>query len=399
MNPVFAGAFAMPCAGAARYLLNEDGWRAMAAAPGLRFVAMWADEAAVIALMRDDAGALKMGTIAVEHGFFPGLSPWHPEAAAFERMIRDLWGYNPVGGIDGRPLLDFGHWRLAHPLGRPTAPFAAPEPATSGLAHKGTLALMRGKTPRVAARFAARVDGGATVAHSIAFARAAEAAARAPAPPRAGQLRDMMARLEAVGGALECIGRVAAAAGAVVLAGRIAVLREAVARTASAAFGHRLMMDCVVPGGVVVDVATDGAGAMLWLGRSMREAGLPALVDASLARRLRDLPQVAARLESALAIVATGLDELGVLIEGLVEGAVIQASLPMAGEGIGTIEGPSGQILHWLRLEGGQIGGAFMLDPGWVLAPACATEAAATPAADRPLVLAAHGVLASGMEL
>ena len=35
---------------------------------------------------------------------------------------------------------------------------------------------MRGKSPRAAARFAARLAGEATVAHSIAFARATEAA-------------------------------------------------------------------------------------------------------------------------------------------------------------------------------------------------------------------------------
>jgi hypothetical protein len=399
MNPVFAGAFALPCAGAARYLLNEDGWRAMAAAQDLRFIAMWADEASVIALMRDGAGGRVMGTVAVEHGFFPGLSPWRAEAAVFERMIRDLWGYNPVGGTDGRPLFDFGQWRLANPLGRPIAPFAAPEPATSGFAHKGTLALMRGKAPRVAARFAARVDGAATVAHGIAFARAAEAAARVPAPPRAERLRQVMARLEAIGGALDSIARLAAAAAAVVLEGQALVLREAVARTAASAFGHRLMMDCVVPGGVVVDASADAPGALLWLRRSVTEAGLPDLVAASLGPRLRDMPLVAARADAACAAIAAGLDDLGVLIEGLAEGPVIQANLAMAGEGIGVAEGPLGEILYWLRLEGGQIGGAFVLDPAWALAPACAAEAGAAAAEDRALVLASYGILASGMEL
>ncbi len=399
MSDPFAGAFAMPCAGAARYLLNDEGWRAMAAAPGLRFVAMWADESAVIALLRDAAGAKLMATVAVEQGFFPGVSPWRPEAAEFERMIRDLWGYNAVGGIDGRPLLDFGQWRLAHPLGRPVAPFAAPEPATSGFAHKGTLALMRGKPPRVAARFAARVDGGATVAHSIAFARAAEAAGRSRVPPRAEQLREMMMRLEAVGGALECIGRVAVAAEAALLGGRVAVLREAVARTAAAAFGHRLMMDAVVPGGVVADLLADGPGALLWLRRSVAAADLPALLEASLGRRLRDLPAVGARMALALETVAAGLEGLGMLVEQLEDGPVIQAAMAVAGEGIGEATGPSGDILHWLRLEGGQIAGVFMLDPGWVQAGAAAAEAAAADASDAEIVLAAHGILASGMEL
>ena len=34
--------------------------------------------------------------------------------------------------------------------------------------------------------------------------------------------------------------------------------REMVLRACAAAFGHRLMMDCVVPGGVAVDIDTGG---------------------------------------------------------------------------------------------------------------------------------------------
>ena len=399
MNEVFAGAFAIPCAGAARYLLDEAGWRAMAATPALRFVAMWADESAVVALLRDPAGALAMATVAVEQGFFPGLSPWRPVAAVFERLIRDLWGYNAVGGTDGRPLFDYGHWRLAHPLGRPTPPFAAPEPAISGFAHKGTLALMRGKTARVAARFAARVDGRATVAHAIAYANAVEAASRTPAPARAERLRDIMRRLEIAGGALDRVGRIAEAAGAPVLHARADVLREAVARAAGAAFGHRLMMDCVVPGGVVVDVSADGAGIFDGLRRSVRESALSALVADSLGGRLRDLPLVAARLAACVADLESFVQELGARLEALPQGAVMQASLVMAGEGIGMAEGPAGGILHWLRLEGGQIGGAFILDPAWVTTEACDAEAAAVAPEDRAIVRASHGVLPSGMDL
>ncbi len=399
MNQVFAGAFAIPCAGAARYLLDEAGWRAVAAEPALRFVAMWADENAVIALLRDTAGALAMATVAVEQGFFPGLSPWRPEAALFERMIRDLWGYNAVGGTDGRPLFDYGHWRLAHPLGRPTPPFAAPEPTISGFAHKGTLALMRGKTARVAARFAARVDGRATVAHAIAYAHAAEAASRTPAPARAERLRGIMGTLEIVGGALDRIGQIAEAAGAPVLQGQADGLREAVARAAGAAFGHRLMMDCVVPGGVVVDVSADGPGALDRLRRCIRDADMPALAEASLGGRLRDLPLVAARVGQCVAQVDSGIQGFGARLETLPQGAVMQASLVMAGEGIGVADGPSGGILHWLRLEGGQIAGAFILDPAWSATEACEAEVAAAAPEDRAIVRASHGVLASGMDL
>ena len=82
-----------------------------------------------------------------------------------------------------------------------------------GYAHKGTLGLLRGKSPRAAARFAARISGDAAVAHSIAFARAAEAAAATEAPPRADALRAVMAELERIANHFADFSTVAEAAG------------------------------------------------------------------------------------------------------------------------------------------------------------------------------------------
>ncbi len=110
-------------------------------------------------------------------------------------MIHDLWGHVAEGSRDDRSWLDHGRWPLAHPLSpRPGLPGGAVEPpefatvdepgamqlplgpihgvigepahlrltvrgeqvlraeARLGYAHKGTLALMRGKSPRTAAR-------------------------------------------------------------------------------------------------------------------------------------------------------------------------------------------------------------------------------------------------------
>ena len=135
----------------------------------------------------------------VEDGGYPALSPARPAAAWFERMVHDLWGHTAIGGTDQRPWLDHGHWPISAPLalrpgppGRSEAPeFLFPaeldqlplgpvrggiEPAAHlrlgirgetivrlearlGYTHKGTLTLMRGKSPRAAARFAARLAG------------------------------------------------------------------------------------------------------------------------------------------------------------------------------------------------------------------------------------------------
>ena len=40
------------------------------------------------------------------------------------------------------------------------------------------------------------------------------------------------------------------------------ILRERVLRAADASFGHRLMMDRILPGGVAVDLAPEGAGQL-----------------------------------------------------------------------------------------------------------------------------------------
>ncbi len=397
---MIGGAGSVPCGEGQRFLLEAEGWREMAASVDLPLRAMWGDEGTVIALLADAAGSDVLVSVAVEAGFYPALSPFRPEAAGFERMIRDLWGFSAVGGIDARPLLDFGHWKVTQPMARPAAPYAPPEPPQSGVAHKGTLALLRGKSPRAAARFAARVDGAATVAHSIAFARAAEAASGgAPIHARARGLREIMATVERMAAAVETIWRVAEAAGAGVLAGRCALLRAAVARAAGAAFGHRLMMDVVVPGGVSLDIAEGGGPALLRLRRDWADSLVPALAAEQLAVRLRDLPVVAERVDSALDTIATGLAALGTALDALPEGGIMRAIAMAEGEGIGRTAGPSGEVVHWLRLESGQIAGGFILDPAWTEGPACAAARLAVAEADRALVDAAFGVLASGMEL
>ncbi len=212
---------------------TPDQWRALADAPGLELLALWADPTQVFALFHDPEGARFLpASVTVAKAGYAALSPHRPAAAWFERMVHDLWGHTAIGGTDTRPWLDHGRWGQAAPLATrpgalavtPAAPDFLPvaaeeyhqialgpvfggigEPAhfrlsaegeavlrletRLGYAHKGTLGLMRGKSPRAAARFAARISGDAAVAHAIAFARAAEAAAGTEAPPRAHALR------------------------------------------------------------------------------------------------------------------------------------------------------------------------------------------------------------------
>ena len=123
-----------------------------------------------------------------------------------------------------------------------------------GYVHKGIEHLLHGATLEQAARLAGRVSGDSTVAYRLAFARAVEAALGIDPPPRAVWLRG------ADGGAgtdrqpsrrfrRDLQRRVVQHH-----AGALRVLRERVLRAAAACFGHRLMMDRIVPGGVTVDL-------------------------------------------------------------------------------------------------------------------------------------------------
>ncbi|MCX7384971.1 MAG: hypothetical protein NT133_26930 [Alphaproteobacteria bacterium] len=385
------------CPPTARYHLDPVLWRDVAAAAELVPLALWADGGNVVALLRGAAPILC--SVAVEQGFYPALSPFHPTAAPFERMVRDLWGYVAVGGTDPRPLLDFGHWPVTAPLGRPAAPFGTQEPPDSGRAHRGILALLRGKSPRAAARFAARAAGEATVAQAIAFARAAEAASGGIIPSRAEGLRDLMAGLEHLAGGLARLAAIATAAEAGLLAAACARHREAVARAAGVAFGHRLMMDAVVPGGVAADIEVPGPDALIRLARDLPRRDLADLAYASLATRLAALPDVAAACDAALSEILTQAEMIVPRLDVLMPGPTQFALDPATGEALGTAEGPDGAIRHWLRLEDGQIAGAFLCDPGWLRRPAAEAAMARAAPADRALIAAALGTAAAGMEL
>ena len=487
-----------PCRPWPRHVLDPPQWRAMAAAlaeaPAVELVALWADPQLVHALLRDRAGAAVLPvSVPVESGFYPALSRARPAAAWFERMIRDLWGHHAEDGLDGRPWLDHGAWALHAPLsarpvavaGQPEPPeFAAPDgvsqyriplgPVLSGIgepaqlrltvagervvrlearlgyAHKGTLALLRGKSPRAAARFAARLAGDATVAHGIAFARAAEAATAAEPPARAVALRAAMAELERIGCHLSDLAAIAEAVGFAPPGATLSRLREDVARAADAAFGHRLMMDCVLPGGVAGDLAADGADRLHALARQVAEAlpDLRALFAAgTIAERLAGCAVLRPALAEALAVggvvgrasgrtadlrrdiaeppydghrfdlpataatgdvaarVALRVAELGqsaALLQAVLltlPSGPLRVDLPPAtGEGIGWAEGARGDLWHWLRLEGGQIVAAFARDPGWTLWPALEAAAAGVAVADVPLLVASFGATVSGMD-
>ena len=483
-----------------RHLLSPEGWRGMAdalgAEPGLSLLALWADAACVHALFEDDAPLL--ASVPVEAGLYAALSPHRPAAAWFERAVQDLWGHAAAGGADLRPWLDHGRWPVLHPMSPRPVPYAMPhagppdpaeflpaegddlhlipvgpihagiiEPghfrftasgetvvrleARLGYAHKGTLALMRGKPAGEAARLAARLSGDSTVAHGVAFARAVEAALDLDVPPRAHALRGVMAELERVANHL---GDVAAILNDTAFAlgyARFGQHREAMLRAAEAAFGHRLMMDRVVPGGVAADVAPGGADAILGAldamlaelpelirlidgsaslaarlmgtgvvapalaarlapggyvgrasgqGRDARVApGYPPYVGLDVAAPVRTEGDVDARVRVRLAEVRASVGLLCALLGALPPGPHAAAVPGGGGEGVGVAEGFRGDVWHWVRLEGGAVAACFAADPSWRQWPLVEAAALGNIVADFPLINKSLNCSYSGVDL
>jgi Ni,Fe-hydrogenase III large subunit len=252
-------------------------------------------------------------------GIYPSVGARHAPAIRLERAIRSLFGLQANGSPDTRPWLDLGFWNIEHPLGGATpASEAGPyaflptdgeglhqipvgpvhagiiEPGhfrftangehvvrleqRLGYVHKGIESLMRGKTLEDAARLAGRTSGDSTVAYAYAFALAAEAALQAQAPPRAAYLRALMAELERLANHFGDIGAICNDASFTLMHAQCGILRERVLRAAQACFGHRLMMDAIVPGGVARDIAPDGSPTVRVLLAEIRRV-FPALIE------------------------------------------------------------------------------------------------------------------------
>jgi Ni,Fe-hydrogenase III large subunit len=494
---ILARATEAPCRPWPRRVLAPEAWGALGAAlavqPEVALLALWADTAQVHALLRDGDAFLPV-SVPVERGLYHALSPARPAAAWFERMVFDLWGHTAANARDTRPWLDHGRWGATHPMApRPTPAGGTPEPpeflaaegldlnqipvgpihagiieaghfrftcagetvvrleARLGYNHKGTLLLLRGKTPRAAARFAARLSGDATVAHGIAFARAVEAALGVTPPPRAVALRAVMGELERLANHVGDIGAIANDAGFAFLPARLGWHRESLLRAANTAFGHRLMMDCVVPGGVTADIAPKGAetiaGALALLQRELPDLlrvydDYSSLVDrmvgtgsvsAALARAfaaggfvgracgrdadVRRAPgyppydrltftvpvlqdgDVDARVRIRVAEIEESIGLLRQLLADLPEGPLSVALPQVSGEGIGWAEGFRGDVWHWLRLDGGMIAAAFPRDPSWLQWPLLESAIRGNIVADFPLCNKSFNCSYSGVDL
>jgi Ni,Fe-hydrogenase III large subunit/Ni,Fe-hydrogenase III component G len=124
-----------------------------------------------------------------------------------------------------------------------------------GYVHKGIEKIAEGRSPESLARLAGRVSGDTTVGHCWAVCRAMEQAAGISVPPRAALIRGILAERERIANHMGDIGAICNDVAFVFAQMQFTRLRELWLRTNATVFGHRLLMDRIIPGGVACDLS------------------------------------------------------------------------------------------------------------------------------------------------
>ncbi len=292
------------------------------AAAGGRLAALWASDErdagegyAVHALLAAHEGLLWLELpLAEPAAGYPDLSAAFPSARRMQRAACDLVGVRalaPDGAPpDSRGWLRHGAWAAdAHPLRRDVALDAqlaagdsryafvkvegdgvheiAVGPVHAGIIepghfrfsvvgervlrleqrlgykHKGIEKRFESLSLLDAARLAGRVSGDSTVAYAWAYAMALEGMAGARPGGRALRLRALLLERERIANHLGDLGYIGNDGGLAFGLAQFSRLKEDLLRSNAALFGHRYLMDRIVPGGVTVDVDAAGARRLL----------------------------------------------------------------------------------------------------------------------------------------
>jgi Ni,Fe-hydrogenase III large subunit len=452
-----------------------------------------------MAILDESQKNIVVATIECLDGRFPSVGRLHPPAIRLERALRDLFGLDPVGLPDQRPWLDHGRWGQRHPLAKEPQPQGDQEPYAFlraegeslhqiavgpvhagiiepghfrftangetvvrleerlGYTHKGIESLMTGASVDAAARLAARTSGDSTVAYGFAFARAVEVALGIEIPPRAIWLRALMAELERLANHFGDIGAICNDAGFAIMLAHCGILRERVLRTAKACFGHRLMMDCIVPGGVGCDLLSPGfeqIRKLVWtIGKAfpplvelydntaslqnrtvgtglarpalIKQYGCGGIIGRASARafdarvQLSYPPYEAMLFNYDVPVLAEGdvnariwirireVQQSLALVEQILARIPAQSAIRVpvtgtgrTGEGLALVEGFRGDVLAWVRLDAGaRIERCHLRDPSWFQWPVLEAAIENNIVADFPLCNKSFNCSYSGHDL
>ncbi len=126
-----------------------------------------------------------------------------------------------------------------------------------GYVHKGIEKRFESMSLQQGAKLAGRVSGDSTVAYAWAYAMAAESIAKVTPPDRALWLRALLLERERVANHLGDLGYLGNDVALSFGFAQFWILKEQVLRNNAALFGHRYLMDRIIPGGVAVDLLTE----------------------------------------------------------------------------------------------------------------------------------------------
>jgi Ni,Fe-hydrogenase III large subunit len=324
-----------------------------------------------------------------------------------------------------------------------------------GYVHKGTESLIAGSDLARAAKLSGRVSGDSTVGYAMAFAHAVEAARNILVPKRAVWLRALMAELERLANHFGDFGAICNDASFSLMHAQCGMLRERTLRTAASCFGHRLMMDRVIPGGVASDLAPDGVmhvknllaeiavrlpklvelydntaslqdrtvatgvlkpalarrfGAGGYVGRASgrsfdarRDIGYAPYGELNFDVPVREDGDVNARVWIRIRELEQSIRLLEQILSRLPDGPI---AVDAAGadhsvaEGIGIVEGFRGDILVWVRIDGSdRIARCHLRDPSWFQWPLLEAVIEGNIVADFPLCNKSFNCSYSGHDL
>jgi Ni,Fe-hydrogenase III large subunit len=444
----------------------------------LSLLSLWGEPGRAHMAVIDSSHELRVLSLACEANRFPSIGRLHPPAIRLERAMRDLAGLEAEGSPDTRPWLRHGgpypflpaEGESLHQI--PVGPVHAGiiEPGhfrftangetvvrleeRLGYVHKGIDALMAGASLERAASLAGRVCGDSTVAYALAFAQAVEEARGAQIPPRAVWLRALAAELERLANHFGDIGAVCNDASFSIMHASCGLLRERVLRASHACFGHRLMMDVIMPGGMRCDLSAQGEPQLVALIALLRSQ-FPELVElyentASLkdrtvgtgilspalaqqfaagghvgrasgrnfdARRAPGYPPYE-RLQFEVPVVQAGdvnarvwiriqeVEQSLALIEqilGQLPSGAVHIPVSAAGasaEGAALVEGFRGDIFAWLRIGvSGGVERCHLRDPSWFQWPLLEAAIEGNIVADFPLCNKSFNCSYSGHDL
>ena len=241
---------------------------------------------------------------------YPGIADVFPAADRMQRAVYDLLGIVPLDSPDTRKWLRHGAWPAdrfplrkdfdlfaQYPLEDDAYPFVTVtgegvheipvgpvhagtiEPGhfrfsiigervlrleeRMGYKHKGVEKLAETMTVDQGAKLAGRISGDSTVAYAWAYAMAAESLVGLIPEPRAVWLRALMLERERIANHLGDLGYLGNDVALAFGFAQFWRLKEDWLRSNQAVFGHRYLMDAIVPGGVAHDLKSADYGRLM----------------------------------------------------------------------------------------------------------------------------------------